>query len=48
MPQTKEAISHATAANVPIIVFVNKMDKPNKDLDRIKNELSALNIVTEE
>ncbi|MDW2924793.1 translation initiation factor IF-2 [Mesomycoplasma ovipneumoniae] len=48
MPQTKEAISHATAANVPIIVFVNKMDKPNKDVDRIKNELSALNIVTEE
>ncbi|WNM15210.1 translation initiation factor IF-2 [Mesomycoplasma ovipneumoniae] len=48
MPQTKEAISHATAANVPIIVFVNKMDKPNKDIDRIKNELSALNIVTEE
>ncbi|ADQ90785.1 translation initiation factor IF-2 [Mesomycoplasma hyopneumoniae] len=48
MPQTKEAINHAAAANVPIIVFVNKMDKPNKDVDRIKNELSALNIVTEE
>ncbi|TNK86922.1 translation initiation factor IF-2, partial [Mycoplasmopsis pullorum] len=32
MPQTKEAIVHAQAANVPIIVFVNKMDKPNKDL----------------
>lgn len=48
MPQTKEAINHAMAANVPIIVFVNKMDKPNKDIDRIKNELSALNIVTEE
>ncbi|MDW2834718.1 translation initiation factor IF-2 [Mesomycoplasma ovipneumoniae] len=48
MPQTKEAINHAIAANVPIIVFVNKMDKPNKDIDRIKNELSALNIVTEE
>lgn len=48
MPQTKEAINHALAANVPIIVFVNKMDKPNKDIDRIKNELSTLNIVTEE
>ncbi|TNK98673.1 translation initiation factor IF-2, partial [Mycoplasmopsis pullorum] len=40
MPQTKEAIVHAQAANVPIIVFVNKMDKPNKDLDRLKGELA--------
>ncbi|AHH45159.1 translation initiation factor IF-2 [Mesomycoplasma bovoculi] len=48
MPQTKEAIHHAQAANVPIIVFVNKMDKPNKDLERIKNELSTLDVVTEE
>ncbi|MBG0731075.1 translation initiation factor IF-2 [Mycoplasma sp. 'Moose RK'] len=48
MPQTKEAISHALAAQVPIIVFVNKMDKENKDLDRIKTELSSLDVVTEE
>ncbi|VEU58526.1 translation initiation factor IF-2 [Mycoplasmopsis gallinacea] len=48
MPQTKEAISHAKAANVPIIVFVNKMDKPNKDLDRIKGELAENEVVIEE
>lgn len=48
MPQTKEAISHAHAANVPMIVFVNKMDKPNKDLDRIKGELAENNVVIEE
>lgn len=48
MPQTKEAIDHALAAQVPVIVFVNKMDKPNKDLDRIKGELAENNIVIEE
>lgn len=48
MPQTKEAIHHAQAADVPIIVFVNKMDKPNKDVDRIKNELVNLNIIPDE
>ncbi|VEU70584.1 translation initiation factor IF-2 [Mycoplasmopsis glycophila] len=48
MPQTKEAISHAQAAGVPIIVFVNKMDKPNKDLDRLKGELAEANVVIEE
>ncbi|VEU76348.1 translation initiation factor IF-2 [Mycoplasmopsis columboralis] len=48
MPQTKEAISHAKAANVPIIVFVNKMDKPNKDLDRLKGELAENEVVVEE
>ncbi|MEE3928551.1 translation initiation factor IF-2 [Mycoplasmopsis ciconiae] len=48
MPQTKEAIDHAKAANVPVIVFVNKMDKPNKDLDRIKGELAQHNLVIEE
>lgn len=48
MPQTKEAVHHAQAADVPIIVFVNKMDKPNKDVDRIKNELVNLNIIPEE
>ncbi|UUD36302.1 translation initiation factor IF-2 [Mycoplasmopsis citelli] len=48
MPQTKEAISHAKAAKVPIIVFVNKMDKPNKDLDRLKGELAENDVVVEE
>ncbi|CRH25996.1 translation initiation factor IF-2 [Chlamydia trachomatis] len=48
MPQTKESVHHAQAADVPIIVFVNKMDKPNKDVDRIKNELVNLNIIPEE
>ncbi|WP_429984170.1 GTP-binding protein, partial [Mycoplasmopsis bovis] len=36
MPQTKEAIMHAKSANVPLIVFVNKMDKPQKNLDKLK------------
>ncbi|MEA4206284.1 translation initiation factor IF-2 [Mycoplasma sp. 1199] len=48
MPQTKEAIEHAKAANVPMIVFVNKMDKPNKDLDRIKGELAENDVLIEE
>ncbi|WBP84121.1 translation initiation factor IF-2 [Mycoplasmopsis edwardii] len=48
MPQTKEAIIHAKAANVPVIVFVNKMDKPNKDLDRLKGELAEAEVVIEE
>ncbi len=48
MPQTKEAIDHARAAQVPIIVFVNKMDRPNVDLKKIKLELSNVNVVSEE
>lgn len=48
MPQTKEAIQHSQAADVPIIVFINKMDKPTKDLERIKAELSAENVIVEE
>lgn len=48
MPQTKEAIDHAKAGNVPIIVAVNKMDKPVANPDRVKNELADLGIVTEE
>lgn len=48
MPQTKEAIQHAKAASVPIIVFVNKMDKPNKDLDRLKGELAENEVVISE
>src|SRR5579883_1993079 len=39
MPQTKEAIAHAKQANVPIIVAINKMDKPGADADRVRNEL---------
>lgn len=48
MPQTKEAIDHARASNVPVIVAINKVDKENKDIDRVKNELSALGIIPEQ
>ena len=48
MPQTEEAIAHARAADVPIIVAVNKVDKSDADLDRVRNELSAKGIVPEE
>ncbi|TVS10584.1 MAG: translation initiation factor IF-2 [Wenzhouxiangella sp.] len=48
MPQTKEAIQHARAAGVPLIVAVNKIDKPEADLDRVKSELSAEEVVPEE
>jgi translation initiation factor IF-2 len=48
MPQTQEAINHARAANVPIIVAVNKIDRPEADADRVKRELSNLNLVPEE
>ncbi|WGI36379.1 translation initiation factor IF-2 [Mesomycoplasma lagogenitalium] len=48
MPQTIEAISHAKNANVPIIVFVNKMDKQNTDIEKLKSELSVHNIMSEE
>ncbi len=48
MPQTIEAIEHAKAANVPIIVAVNKMDKEAADPERIKTELTAHNLVAEE
>ncbi|MEY4144755.1 MAG: translation initiation factor [Bacteroidota bacterium] len=47
MPQTKEAISHAQAAGVPIIFAFNKMDKPAADAERIKEQLSQLNILVE-
>ncbi len=47
-PQTIEAIDHAKAANVPIIVFVNKIDKPNVDVEKVKSQLSEHNIVCEE
>jgi translation initiation factor IF-2 len=48
MPQTVEAIAHAKAANVPVIVAVNKMDKPEANPQRIKNELLSHEIVSEE
>jgi translation initiation factor IF-2 len=48
MPQTVEAISHAKAANVPIIVAVNKMDKPTANPDRVKQELTEHGLVPEE
>ncbi|WGL61128.1 translation initiation factor IF-2 [Pigmentibacter sp. JX0631] len=48
MPQTIEAISHAKAANVPIIVAVNKIDKPGSNLDRINRELSDQGVMPEE
>lgn len=48
MPQTIEAINHAKAANVPIVVAVNKIDKPEADLDRVKNELSKYGLIPEE
>ncbi len=48
MPQTLEAIQHAKAANVPIVVAVNKMDKPGIDPDRVKTELSKQNLIPEE
>src|SRR3990167_3758306 len=47
MPQTIEAIQHAKAANVPIVVAVNKMDKPGVDLERIKTELSKYELIPE-
>jgi translation initiation factor IF-2 len=48
MPQTIEAIQHAKAANVPIVVAINKIDKPGGDLDRIRRELSNYELISEE
>ena len=48
MPQTKEAIHHAKAAGVPIVVAINKIDKPDSNLDRVKTELVAEQVVPEE
>ena len=48
MPQTKEAIDHAKAAGVPIIVAINKMDKPSANPDRIMQELTNFNLLAEE
>jgi translation initiation factor IF-2 len=48
MPQTREAIDHARAANVPIIVAINKIDKPNAVPERVKRELTELDLMPEE
>lgn len=48
MPQTIEAINHAKAANVPIIVAINKMDKPEADPERVKTDLTKYGIVCED
>jgi translation initiation factor IF-2 len=48
MPQTEEAVQHAKAAGVPLIVAVNKMDKESADPDRVKNELAAKEVIPED
>ncbi|MDA0232313.1 MAG: translation initiation factor IF-2 [Chloroflexi bacterium] len=48
MPQTREAIDHARAAGVPIVVVINKMDSPGADLDRVKGELAEQEVIVED
>ncbi len=48
MPQTKEAINHALVADVPIIIAINKIDKPNANVDKIKEQLANINILVED
>jgi len=48
MPQTEEAIQHAKAAGVPLVVAINKMDKPSADPERVTNELAAKDVIPEE
>jgi translation initiation factor IF-2 len=48
MPQTKEAISHAQAAGVPIVFAINKIDRPTANPDKIKEQLSAMNLLVED
>jgi translation initiation factor IF-2 len=48
MPQTREAIDHSRAANVPIVVAVNKIDKPEADPEKVKHELTNFNVIPEE
>jgi len=47
-PQTKEAVTHARAAGVPLIIAVNKVDKPEADQERVKNEMAALEVIPED
>ena len=48
MPQTREAIDHARAAGVPIIVAINKIDKPDANPDRVKQELAEIGLLPED
>jgi translation initiation factor IF-2 len=48
MPQTKEAIDHARAAKVPMIVAINKIDKPNANIERVRRELADANVLVEQ
>jgi translation initiation factor IF-2 len=48
MPQTKEAIAHAKAGNVPVVVAINKIDKPEANMERVKQELVAESVIPEE
>lgn len=48
MPQTKEAINHAQVAGVPIVIAINKIDKPNANPDKVKEELANINILVED
>jgi translation initiation factor IF-2 len=48
MPQTKEAIQHARAAGVPLIVAINKIDKPEADVERVKSDLSKEDVIAED
>ena len=48
MPQTKEAISHAQAASVPIVFAINKIDSPNANPEKIKEGLAAMNLLVED
>ena len=48
MPQTKEAINHAQAAGIPMVIAINKMDRPEANADKIRQELSEMNVLVEE